>query len=260
MLLWVLARPWTPEQPNLVRAMHDLTYLLGGPAHVLMLGLFVAAGAASLPRDVGAPAALRSAGFAGAAVSLLSVIALLFDPASLLLPIGRGLAMLWIAGVAVTVAWSARARERVVSRPSTIADLKLAKPARLDDVHSRPPGLGRPGDDPHGDVGLLRRRRSRFGEHTARRGRFDRRQGHEVQHGGVRVACWRSLKALLPQPRGAPHNVAIYRDSSAAQKIFVGETITDTAITYEVPALEAGEYFFRCDVHPEMTGTVTTGG
>jgi plastocyanin len=59
---------------------------------------------------------------------------------------------------------------------------------------------------------------------------------------------------------GAPHNVAIYRDSSAAQKIFVGETITDTAITYEVPALEAGEYFFRCDVHPEMTGTVTTGG
>ena len=122
MLLWVLARPWTPDQPNLVRAMHDLTYLLGGPAHVVMLGLFVAAGAVSLPRDMGVPAALRWVGLAGAAVSLLSVAALLFDPASLVLPIGRGLTLLWIAGVGVTLAWNLRrARERVVSRPSPIA-------------------------------------------------------------------------------------------------------------------------------------------
>jgi hypothetical protein len=122
MLLWVLARPWTPEQPNLVRAMHDLTYLVGGPAHVLMLGLFVAAGAASLPEDAGTPEPLRWIGIAGAAVSLVSVVALVFDPASLLLPIGRSLALLWIAGVSVSVAWSMRrAQERVVSRPSAVA-------------------------------------------------------------------------------------------------------------------------------------------
>lgn len=127
MLLWVLARPWTPEQPNLVRAMHDLTYLLGGPAHVLMLGLFVAASAASLPRDVGIPNPLRWVGFAGAGFSLLSVIALLFDPASLVLPIGRGLAMLWIAGVAMSVGWSVRAQERVVSRPPAIAGSRAGR-------------------------------------------------------------------------------------------------------------------------------------
>lgn len=59
---------------------------------------------------------------------------------------------------------------------------------------------------------------------------------------------------------GLPHNVAIYRDSSFGDKVFVGETITNAAITYDVPALDAGAYFFRCDVHPDMKGALTAGG
>lgn len=59
---------------------------------------------------------------------------------------------------------------------------------------------------------------------------------------------------------GARHNVAIYPADSASQSIFVGETVTDAAVTYEVPAIEAGAYFFRCDVHPEMVGTIRAGG
>jgi len=55
---------------------------------------------------------------------------------------------------------------------------------------------------------------------------------------------------------GAPHNVAIYADESASEELFIGETITDAAVTYEIPALEPGTYFFRCDVHPDMKGTV----
>jgi plastocyanin len=60
----------------------------------------------------------------------------------------------------------------------------------------------------------------------------------------------------------APHNIAIYVDSSATEGLFVGELITSTTIVYRVPALEAGTYFFRCDLHPEMAGTlvVTDGG
>ena len=58
---------------------------------------------------------------------------------------------------------------------------------------------------------------------------------------------------------GAPHNVAIYRDSSASETLFTGETITNAAATYEIPALPAGEYYFRCDVHTDMNGTVRAG-
>lgn len=54
----------------------------------------------------------------------------------------------------------------------------------------------------------------------------------------------------------APHNVAIYVDSSAGEEVFLGDVIGEGEITYAVPALAAGTYFFRCDVHPAMTGTL----
>lgn len=60
---------------------------------------------------------------------------------------------------------------------------------------------------------------------------------------------------------GVPHNVAIYEDESGATGLFRGETFegVDT-VTYEVPALARGTYFFRCDVHPQqMTGTLVVG-
>ena len=53
----------------------------------------------------------------------------------------------------------------------------------------------------------------------------------------------------------APHNVAI-KDASGAEK-FKGEIITATKITYNVAALPAGAYTFWCEVHPNMTGTLT---
>lgn len=59
------------------------------------------------------------------------------------------------------------------------------------------------------------------------------------------------------QDEGVPHNVAIYRDESAAESLFVGDLVDGpTTVTYDVPALDSGEYYFRCDVHPVMSGTV----
>jgi cytochrome c oxidase subunit 2 len=56
---------------------------------------------------------------------------------------------------------------------------------------------------------------------------------------------------------GVPHNVAIYSNSSASKVLFRGQIVTGVkTVTYHVPALPAGTYYFRCDVHPTaMHGT-----
>jgi len=60
------------------------------------------------------------------------------------------------------------------------------------------------------------------------------------------------------QDSGVPHNVAIYEDQAYTQSKFTGEIVTGPATaTYDVPALAAGTYYFKCDVHPTMTGTVS---
>ena len=63
------------------------------------------------------------------------------------------------------------------------------------------------------------------------------------------------------QEAGTQHNIAIYEDDTLAQELFTGDLITGPeTIPYEVPPLPEGEYFFQCDVHPTMTGTVVVAG
>jgi plastocyanin len=52
-----------------------------------------------------------------------------------------------------------------------------------------------------------------------------------------------------------PHNIAI-KDAAGAVA-FKGEIVSTAKITYNVPALAAGSYTFWCEVHPNMTGTLT---
>ena len=60
------------------------------------------------------------------------------------------------------------------------------------------------------------------------------------------------------QAAAIPHNVAIYSDSAYTTSVFTGDIVTGPAkATYDIPALDAGTYYFRCDVHPTMIGTVT---
>ena len=53
-----------------------------------------------------------------------------------------------------------------------------------------------------------------------------------------------------------PHNIAIYPGADQLKDpLFQGAIINGGAKTaYEVPAIEVGEYYFQCDVHPTMNG------
>ncbi len=57
---------------------------------------------------------------------------------------------------------------------------------------------------------------------------------------------------------GTMHNFAIYTDSSATKSRYTGQLFSSGTQTEHVPALEAGTYYFRCDVHPTtMNGSLT---
>jgi plastocyanin len=72
----------------------------------------------------------------------------------------------------------------------------------------------------------------------------------------VEIAANKNVMIHFDNQDSAPHNVAIYKDSTASEKVSVGEVISASKTDQVVPALAAGTYFFRCDVHTNMTGTI----
>jgi plastocyanin len=64
-----------------------------------------------------------------------------------------------------------------------------------------------------------------------------------------------ATEVILDNQEAAPHNIAI-KDAAGTQ-VFKGEIVTQQKITYNVGPLAAGSYTFWCEVHPNMTGSVT---
>lgn len=57
---------------------------------------------------------------------------------------------------------------------------------------------------------------------------------------------------------GIQHNFAIYTEDGG-DALFQGRVITGTSdATYQVDAIDAGQYYFQCDIHPSMNGTFVT--
>ncbi len=96
LLAWPLSRPEVAADTTLVRALYLLVFLVGGPGHIVALGLLVAGMAAPclnlglLPR----PVAWAGAGTAVLAESAAGV--LIWPDLSVILPIARVLALAWL--------------------------------------------------------------------------------------------------------------------------------------------------------------------
>lgn len=71
------------------------------------------------------------------------------------------------------------------------------------------------------------------------------------------VPSGRAFTLVLDNRDGAPHNIVIAPDAGFGQKLFEGEVFSGPATKpYSVPALAAGTYYFRCEVHQDMKGTL----
>jgi plastocyanin len=81
-------------------------------------------------------------------------------------------------------------------------------------------------------------------------------QGNAFSPASLTVKAGKAFSLTLDNKDGAPHNVAIYTDANAAEAVSVGEIVSSSKTSQQVPALDKGSYFFRCDVHHDMTGTI----
>jgi plastocyanin len=75
------------------------------------------------------------------------------------------------------------------------------------------------------------------------------------QPSAVTVKAGEPVTIVMDNQEDAPHNLFV-KDSAGAE-VFKGEIVSKQQITYELPALTAGTYPFICEVHPNMTGTIT---
>lgn len=77
----------------------------------------------------------------------------------------------------------------------------------------------------------------------------------------IEAPAGEAFTIVFTNAEGVPHNIAIHTEQGG-EDVMMGDVITgpDATIEYEVPALEPGEYYFECTVHPNMNGTIVVEG
>ena len=113
-LHWVEQRPETLEQPPLMRTLHQLIFVTGGPGFVAGLTLLSGASSIALIRARLAPVWLGVIGVAASVLSPLALLALIPEGGNLfaVIPVGRFLSMVWMLLLAVIVGRRLAARPR----------------------------------------------------------------------------------------------------------------------------------------------------
>ena len=96
LLGWTLSRPEITGDTTLVRALYLLTFLVGGAAHVVALGVLIAGIATSGLAHGLLPRALAWVGIAIAALCELTMLVLAWQPLGPALPVARVAALAWL--------------------------------------------------------------------------------------------------------------------------------------------------------------------
>jgi hypothetical protein len=128
---WALTRPHTQQEGGpLLRALQDVAFMAGGPAHVVSLGVLAAAVSSSAWTLRRLPAWIATLGGLVAVVSALSVLTLLLDDAAWLLPVARFPTFLWLLVTAIALPGTFD-RDR---RGDALPTAKRVEPEVLDDL------------------------------------------------------------------------------------------------------------------------------
>ena len=78
--------------------------------------------------------------------------------------------------------------------------------------------------------------------------------------GVIEAPAGEPFTITLVNDDSVPHNISLYTEEGGTE-IVIGEIIDGgTTVEVTVDALEAGEYYFVCDLHTDMDGTVVVGG
>jgi hypothetical protein len=113
---WTLSRSEVTSDPALVRALYYLTYLTGGPWHVVMLGLLIA-GIAVPALIVGLlPRPLAWAGLVIAGLAELTTLVLIWPALSPMLPVARFTGLVWLIVAGALLPLRRRNKQEVTAR------------------------------------------------------------------------------------------------------------------------------------------------
>ena len=75
----------------------------------------------------------------------------------------------------------------------------------------------------------------------------------------IEAPAGESFTVTLVNNDSVPHNFSVYTEEGG-EAIVQGDTINGgETVDVEVPAQDAGDYFFKCDIHPDMNGTLVVG-
>lgn len=100
MFTWVLAGPAALGDPSVVRAIQDLSFLTGGPAHVVFFGLFMAGVSEVALFTRMLPRWVAILGVVLAVIAELSTLSLVVPALAVLLPLARFPGFVWLIAVA----------------------------------------------------------------------------------------------------------------------------------------------------------------